>query len=252
MTSNNEDKVVALVTGGIGGIGSAICEQLAAQGRTVVAGYYPAEAEQAKQWQASMSEAGLDMGIVPGDVADYDSTTAMISAVREQYGPIQILVNCAGITRDGTLAKMERDNWHAVIDTNLNSVFNVTRQVLVDMTTAGFGRIVNLSSVNGQKGQFGQTNYAAAKAGMHGFTMSLAQEVARKGVTVNTVAPGYIKTLMTDAVPEHIREAIIATIPVGRMGLPKEIADTVAFLCRDESAFITGAQIPVNGGMYTS
>ena len=241
---------IALVTGGIGGIGTSICRELAAQGYAVAAGHAPFEASQAEQWLADMQQQGFEPIVVAGDVADFESCGQMVDDVHERLGPIAVLVNCAGITRDGTLAKMENANWHAVIDTNLNGVYNVTRQVLADMIEAGFGRIVSLSSVNGQKGQFGQTNYSAAKAGMHGFTMALAQEVARKGITVNTVAPGYIETAMTDAVPEHIREAIVETIPIGRMGYPEEIAQTVAFLCRDQAAYITGAQIPVNGGMY--
>ena len=246
------NKKTALVTGGIGGIGSAICKELAANDCRVVAGFIPGEEDLAREWLADMEARGYCAGIVPGDVTSFDAAAAMTAEVREKFGPIAILVNCAGITRDGTLAKMGPENWMAVIDTNLNSIFNVTRNVLQDMIDAGYGRIVSLSSVNGQKGQFGQTNYSAAKAGVHGFTMALAQEVARKGITVNTVAPGYVKTRMTDAIPEEIRNKLVDQIPLGRMALPDEIARLVGFLCREDNAYITGARLPINGGMYMS
>jgi len=209
-------KRIALVTGGIGGIGTAVCMELFNQGRLVIAGHIPEEEEGAELWQSELQADGYAVELAAGDVADYDSAGKMIERITTRFGTIQILVNCAGITRDAFLAKMDPDDWNAVINTNLNSVFNVTRQVIPGMMAAGFGRIVNISSVNGQKGQFGQTNYSAAKAGMHGFTMALAQEGARKGVTVNSVSPGYVETRMTAAVNKDILNAIIKTIPMGR------------------------------------
>lgn len=242
---------VALVTGGIGGLGTEMCKALYQQGRKVYANHLPAEADLAASWQAKLRAEGFDIGLAPGNVADYESSGQMIGAIRETSGnPIQILINCAGITRDATLKKMTPENWAAVINTNLNSLYNVTSQVVDAMTESGFGRIVNISSVNGQTGQFGQTNYSAAKAGVHGFTMALARETARKGVTVNSVSPGYIETPMALAVPQDVRERIVATIPVGRMGRPTEIGAVVAFLCSDQAAYITGANIPVNGGLH--
>ena len=172
--------------------------------------------------------------------------------IESEAGLVEILVNCAGITRDGTLKKMELDQWKSVIDIILNSLFNVTRQVINGMLDGGFGRIINISSINGQKGQFGQANYSASKAGMHGFTMAVAQETARKGITVNTVSPGYVETVMTAAVPEEVRNAIVSGIPAGRMGQPEEIANVVGFLAADDTTYITGANIPVNGGLYMS
>ena len=243
-------KKIALVTGGTGGIGTEICRELCDQGRRVLAGYLPAEEEAALQWQAQLAAEDCHVEIVAGDVASYESCQAMVEDVEARFGPIEILVNCAGITRDRTLRKMEKNHWQAVISTNLDSVFNVTRHVVDGMLERGFGRVVNISSVNGQKGQFGQTNYSAAKAGIHGFTMALAQEVARKGVTVNTISPGYVETTMTSAVPEDIRNQIVATIPIGRMASPEEIAHAVGFLCDDDTTYITGANIPVNGGLY--
>lgn len=245
-------KKVALVTGGIGGIGSEICKALAKQGHKVVAGHLSFEQEQAEAWSKSMTEAGFDVGIAAGDVSDFDDTTKMIAGIKEQYGAVQILVNCAGITRDSSLKKMEPENWLAVINTNLNSVFNVTKAALDDMLESGFGRIVNISSVNGQKGQFGQTNYSAAKAGVHGFTMALSQETARKGITVNTVSPGYISTPMTEKIAPEIRESIVAQVPMGRMGTAAEIGHAVSFFTQEESAYITGANLPVNGALFTS
>lgn len=243
---------IALVTGGTGGIGTEICRELCDQGRHVIAGYLPAEQQAADQWLERMRGEGCTVDLVAGDVTDYEACSAMVRTVEEQFGPVEILVNCAGITKDRTLRKMGEEHWKAVLTTNLDSVFNVTRHVVEGMIERGFGRVVNISSVNGQKGQFGQTNYSAAKAGIHGFTMALAQEVARKGVTVNTVSPGYVETTMTAAVPEDIRNQIVATIPVGRMAAPDEIAHAVGFLCHDETTYITGANIPVNGGLYMS
>ncbi len=241
---------IALVTGGIGGIGTEICRELCQQGRVVIAGHLPSELEKAKRWRQAMREEHCRAEIVAGDVSSFESSEAMVRAVEEQFGPIEILVNCAGITRDRTLRKMDPGHWKAVIDTNLDSVFNVTRHVVAGMIERKFGRVVNVSSVNGQKGQFGQTNYSAAKAGVHGFTMALAQEVARKGVTVNTISPGYVETTMTNEVPEDIRLQIVETIPVGRMASPGEIAHVVKFLCDDRTTYITGANVPVNGGLY--
>ncbi|GMQ90610.1 MAG: beta-ketoacyl-ACP reductase [Gammaproteobacteria bacterium] len=246
------DERVALVTGGIGGIGTQVCKRLYAQGRRVVAGYLPGEEQAAVEWRRDRRCENVDVAIVPGDVASFESSAEMVQAVRERTGPVEILVNCAGITRDRTLGKMEKTQWEAVLSTNLDSVFNVTRQVLTGMIEQGFGRIVSISSVNGQKGQFGQTNYCAAKAGIHGFTMALAQEVAAKGITVNTVSPGYVDTNMTLAIPDEVRDAIVAQIPLGRMAEPDEIADAVAFLSADETRYITGANLPVNGGLYMS
>jgi len=243
---------ITLVTGGTGGIGTEVCRVLCGQGRTTVAGYAPSDAARAEAWLESMRAEGLDAHIVPGDVGDFESSRAMVQEIESVHGCVEILVNCAGITRDKTLRKMSPEDWQAVINTNLNSVFNVTRNVVDGMLAAGFGRIVNIASVNGQKGQFGQTNYSAAKAGVHGFTMALAQEVASRGVTVNTVSPGYVDTAMTDTIPADIKDQIVATIPVKRMAGAAEVAQTVGFLCHEETAYITGANVPVNGGMYMS
>ncbi|MCG5513731.1 acetoacetyl-CoA reductase [Ectothiorhodospira shaposhnikovii] len=245
-------KRVALVTGGTGGIGTEICKKLARQGHVVVANYLPALQAEAEAWQQQMKAEGLDMHIAAGDVSSFQSCADMIQDIESRLGPVDILVNCAGITKDKTLRKMTEDQWRDVININLNSVFNVTRHVVEGMTSRGFGRIVNISSVNGQKGQFGQANYSAAKAGMHGFTMAVAQETAAKGVTVNTVSPGYTATAMTDAMPEDVRNAIVAQIPAGRMGSTADIAFAVAMLCDEEAGYITGANIPVNGGLFTS
>jgi len=245
-------KRVALVTGGIGGIGTEVCRELYSQGCTVVAGHHPDEAEQAEAWRQAVCADGCEADIVAGDVSDFESSAAMVRQVEGQHGLIEVLVNCAGITRDKTLRKMAPEDWKAVLTTNLDSVFNVTRNVINNMIENGFGRIVNISSVNGQKGQFGQTNYSAAKAGVHGFSMALAQEVAGKGVTVNTVSPGYVDTPMTEEIPEDIKEQIVGGIPMKRMASAGEIAQAVGFLCLDRTDYITGANVPVNGGMYMS
>ena len=245
-------KKIALVTGGIGAIGTEICKALSDQGRLAVAGYFPAEQELAEAWKEKMTAEGYEVGIASGDVSNFDSAAEMVEAVVKDYGTIEILVNCAGITRDAALKKMELDQWEAVINTNLSSVYNLTKQVLEGMMDSGFGRIINISSVNGQRGQFGQTNYSAAKAGVHGFSMALAQETARKGITVNSVSPGYISTPMTEAIAPEIRESIVAQVPMGRMGQASEIGHAVAFLADDKSEYITGANIPVNGALYTS
>ncbi|MDJ0833324.1 MAG: acetoacetyl-CoA reductase [Gammaproteobacteria bacterium] len=243
---------IALVTGGTGGIGTAICRELAAAGYRVVANYFPPELQDAQKWLAEQQADYQDMHIAAADVTDFDSCAAMVKSIEADLGPIDILVNCAGITRDKTLKRMSPEQWHAVINTNLNSAFNITQQVITGMTERGFGRIINISSVNGQKGQFGQANYSAAKAGLHGFTMALAQEAAAKGVTVNTVSPGYIETAMTSAMPTEVLDMIVNSVPVGRMGSPEEIAFTVAWLADERNAYTTGANIPVNGGMYMS
>jgi acetoacetyl-CoA reductase len=238
---------VALVTGGTGGIGTEICRALAAAGAKVVATHYSGDeaAEEAK-----LAEKGITARVMVCDVSDFDAVGALVARVENEVGPVDILVNAAGITRDATLKKMGKDKWDAVLRANLDSVFNTCRQVIGGMLERGYGRIVNISSINGQKGQFGQANYAASKAGMHGLTMSLAQEVARKGITVNTVSPGYIATEMVMAVPEEIRNQIIAQIPVGRLGKPEEIARIVAFLADEDSAFVTGANLDINGGQW--
>lgn len=241
---------VALVTGGVGGIGTEICKRLSQKGRSVVAGYLPEYADAAIEWQQARRAEEFDIAIVPGDVSCFDSSADMVREVEARIGCVDILVNGAGITQDKTLGNMHKTQWDAVLATNLDGVFNVTRQVVDGMIERGFGRIVSISSVNGRRGQFGQTNYSAAKAGIHGFTMALAQEVADKGITVNTVSPGYVATDMTETIPGEIREAIVEQIPIGRMAKPDEVADAVAFLSADETRYITGANLPVNGGLY--
>ncbi len=208
--------------------------------------------EKLQKWRDALKAEGYDIPAFKADVSNFDDCQALVARIEKEIGPIDVLVNNAGITRDAVLRKMSLDQWDAVIATNLDSVFNVTRPVIQGMTDRGFGRVINISSINGQKGQFGQVNYSAAKAGIHGFTMALAQEVARKGVTVNTISPGYIATEMVMAVSEDIRNKIIASIPVGRLGKPEEVAYVVEFLASDDAAFITGADLSVNGGQYMS
>jgi acetoacetyl-CoA reductase len=239
---------VALVTGGTGGIGSAICERLAARGHKVVTNYR--DENRARTWQQQMKSRGHAVDIVPGDVSDPQCAAAMIRQIADRHGPVEILVNNAGITRDTTFHRMNPEQWQDVINTNLNSCFNVTRYVIDAMRERKWGRIVQIASINGQKGQYGQANYAAAKAGMHGFTISLAQENAKLGITVNTVSPGYVATDMVMAVPEEVRAKIVAQIPVGRLGKPEEIAYAVDFLAAEEAAWITGANLSINGGHY--
>lgn len=242
---------IALVTGGMGGIGTAICQHLAINGAHVIAAYNRnGDHEAAKQGQAEQKNLGFDLDIHYADVADFESCVQMTKAIEKKYGAIDILVNNAGITRDVPLYKMELEQWQAVLKTNLDGIFNVTRNVINGMIERQYGRIINISSINAQKGQYGQSNYAASKAGIHGFTKSLSQEVARKGITVNTVSPGYIETSMVMAVPEEIREKIIAQIPVGRLGQPDEIAKAVGFLASISSGFITGTNLTINGGQY--
>lgn len=239
---------VALVTGGTGGIGTAICQHLSKMGIKVAATYY--NGDKANGWLEAQQKLGYDFSIFSIKVEDFENCAKAIAAVEESLGPIDVLVNNAGITRDGQLKSMTYEQWQAVMRTNLDGVFNVTRQVINGMIERQYGRVINISSVNGQKGQFGQTNYSAAKAGIHGFTMALAQEVARKGITVNTISPGYIGTEMVMAVAEEIRNKIIAQIPVGRLGEPDEIARAVAFLASPDSGYITGSDLSVNGGLY--
>jgi acetoacetyl-CoA reductase len=239
---------VALVTGGTGGIGSAICIKLAQAGCKVVSTYM--EEAQANEWKQKMADAGYDMAIVKCDVSSLDDCKAMGDKLNADFGGVDVLVNNAGITKDGTFRKMSADQWNAVMSVNLDSVFNVTKQFIDGMLNKSWGRVINISSINGQKGQFGQTNYSAAKAGMHGFTMALAQETAKKGITVNSISPGYIGTEMVMAIPEDVRNQIIAQIPVGRLGKPEEIAALVTFLASEDGAFITGANIAANGGQH--
>jgi len=241
---------VAVVTGGIGGLGTAICKALLAQGRTVVATYYPSQEELAREWRESRQAEGLAIRIYAVDVADFESCAELTAQVEAEVGAVEILVNNAGITRDAVLKRMEKEQWDIVIATNLSGVFNLTRQVFGQMLERKWGRIVNISSMNGQKGQYGQANYAAAKAGIHGFTLSIAAEGARYGVTVNTVSPGYIGTDMVRAMPEDVLNKIIATIPVGRLGTPEDVARAVAFLTAEEAGYITGANLAINGGSY--
>jgi acetoacetyl-CoA reductase len=245
--SNLEGKV-ALVTGGTGGIGAAICLKLAESGAKVATNYR--NEEKAQAWQAEAKAAGHDIAIYQADVSDFDACQTLVDQVEKDLGPIDILVNNAGITKDGMFKKMSKEKWDMVMNINLDGLFNITKPLVEGMTDRGWGRIINISSINGQKGQMGQTNYAASKAGMHGFTMALAQEVARKGVTVNTVSPGYIATEMVMSVSEDVRNSIIAGIPVNRLGTPEEIAALVDFLASDEAGFATGADFSMNGGQH--
>lgn len=245
------NKRVALVTGGVGGIGSGVCLQLARDGFFVVANYALPGSEVA--WQQAMEAAGLgeeEVALAHGDVTDYPAMGEMVRIIDERHGPVDVLVNCAGITRDISFRKMTPEQWQAVINTNLTSVFNVTRHVIDGMCDRGWGRIINVSSVNALRGQYGQTNYAAAKSGLLGFTRSLALEVARKGVTVNAVSPGFIDTDMTRAIRDDVRAGMIETIPMGRVGLPEDIAGAVSFLASEKAAYMTGANLAINGGIY--
>jgi acetoacetyl-CoA reductase len=241
---------VALVTGGMGGLGEAICLKLAALGYTVVTTCSPANTK-VDQWLREMRERGHQFHAFPCDVSDWDSCVACVKRITDEVGPVDVLVNNAGITRDMTFRKMDRTDWDAVMHTNLDSCFNMTKQVCEGMADRGWGRVINISSVNGQKGAFGQTNYSAAKAGMHGFTKALSLEVARKGVTVNTISPGYIGTKMVMAIPREVLDSkILPQIPIGRLGKPEEVAGLVAYLASEEAAFVTGANIAINGGQH--
>ena len=241
---------IALVTGGMGGLGEAICVKLEKMGIKVVVTYSPGNTKY-REWLNEMEGQGHTFIAYPCDVSDFDSCQKMIAQVTKEAGPVDILINNAGITRDMTFKKMTKVDWDAVIRTNLDSVFNVTKPVVDGMVERGWGRVINVSSVNGQKGAFGQTNYSAAKAGMHGFTKALAYEVARKGVTVNTISPGYIGTKMVLAIPKDVLDTkIIPQIPMGRLGKPDEVAGLCAYLASDEAAFLTGANIALNGGQH--
>ncbi|CAM2164639.1 Acetoacetyl-CoA reductase [Paraburkholderia sacchari] len=242
---------IAYVTGGMGGIGTAICQRLHSDGFTVIAGCGPNSPRRAR-WIEDQKALGFNFVASEGNVADWESTVKAFEKVKSEVGEVDVLVNNAGITRDVVFRKMTREEWDAVIDTNLTSLFNVTKQVIDGMVNRGWGRIINISSVNGQKGQFGQTNYSTAKAGIHGFTMALAQEVATKGVTVNTVSPGYIGTDMVRAVKPEVLEKIVASIPVRRLGEPHEIASICAWLASAEAGFSTGADFSLNGGLHMS
>jgi len=245
-------KRVALVTGGMGGLGEAIATKLSHMGDTVVVSYSPGNSR-AQAWLEEMKTKGHTIHAVQIDVSDFDSCAAGVAKVVAEVGPVDVLVNNAGITRDMTFRKMGKVDWDAVLKTNLDSVFNMCRPVVDGMVDRGWGRVVNISSVNGQKGAFGQTNYSAAKAGMHGFTKALALEVARKGVTVNTISPGYIGTKMVMAIPKDVLDTkIVPQIPMGRLGKPEEVAGLVAYLCSEEAAFVTGSNIAINGGQHMS
>jgi acetoacetyl-CoA reductase len=240
---------IAFVSGGMGGIGTAVCRRLGRNGAKVVAGCLPGY-DRKDDWLATMRGEGLQVYAAEGDVDDYESCADMFYQISSVIGAVDILVNNAGITRDGVFKRMSPADWSAVINTNLNGVFNVTRQVIEDMTERGWGRIINISSVNALKGQFGQTNYSAAKAGMHGFAKALAQEVVRKGVTVNTISPGYVETDMVRAMKPEVLQSIIGQIPMGRLAQPEEVASLVAYLASEEASYVTGANISINGGLH--
>jgi len=248
--SGNANGRVALITGGMGGLGETIATKMVDAGYKVVVTYSPGNTKH-KEWVAGMKDNGYDILAVQCDVADIDSATRAVGDVQSKMGAIDILVNNAGITRDMTFKKMDKVNWDAVMRTNLDSLFNMSKQVVDGMVERNWGRVINVSSVNGSKGAFGQTNYSAAKAGVHGFTKALALEVAKKGVTVNTISPGYIGTKMVTAIPEEILNTkILPQIPVGRLGKPEEVAGLINYLASEEAAFLTGANIAINGGQH--
>ena len=243
-------KRIALITGGMGGLGETISTKMADAGYRVAVTCSPGN-KGAEKWREEMKARGYDFAVFSCDVADYESAKACCEKVAAELGPVDILVNNAGITRDTTFRKMDVAAWKAVIGTNLDSVFNMTKPVYDGMMDRGWGRIINVSSVNGSKGAFGQTNYSAAKAGMHGFTKSLALESARKGVTVNTISPGYIGTKMVTAIPKEVLDSkILPQIPISRLGKPEEVAGLIIYLCSEEAAFVTGANIAINGGQH--
>jgi acetoacetyl-CoA reductase len=243
-------KRIAIVTGGIGGLGTEICKHLAQSGIQVIAADLGSREQRIAEFQREAAEYAASISFESLDVGDFASCAALIQRVEKSHGAVDIIVNAAGITRDTTLRKMEPQQWSDVLKINLDGVFNICRNAIEGMTERGYGRIINISSVNGQTGQFGQTNYSAAKAGMHGFTMALAREVARKGITVNSISPGYFRTEMVSKIPDNVRNQIIAGIPIGRLGEPSEIARVVNFLAAEDSSYITGANIPVNGGYF--
>ena len=241
---------VAVITGGMGGLGDSISTKMNAAGYRVAVTHSPGNTK-TKEWLSQHKASGREFSAYPVDVADFESCKECVARIAKEVGPVDILVNNAGITRDTTFKKMGKVDWDSVIRTNLDSVFNMTKQVMDGMVDRGWGRVINVSSVNGSKGAFGQTNYSAAKAGMHGFTKALALEVARKGVTVNTISPGYIGTKMVTAIPKEVLDAkILPQIPLGRLGEPEEIAGLIIYLCSDEAAFVTGANIAINGGQH--
>ncbi|WP_310449119.1 beta-ketoacyl-ACP reductase [Sulfuritalea sp.] len=242
-------KKIALVTGAMGGLGTAICKALSQSGFTVAANCLP-NFPPKDEWLAKMKAEGFDFIAAEADVTDYDACAAMVRKIEAEVGPIDVLINNAGITRDSVFKKMDKGQWDAVLSTNLDSVFNVTHQVLPGMADRGWGRVINMSSVNGIKGQFGQANYSAAKAGILGFTRAIAAEVAKKGVTVNAIAPGYIGTDMVMAIKQEVRDSIVATIPVGRLGKPEEIGALCAYLVSDLAGYMTGATLNINGGLH--
>lgn len=246
MDKNNKRTV--LITGATGGLGTAMCKELLQDGFHVVGNYR--NRKKAEEWNDMMMAQGFNVDLYEGDVTDFDAVGRMVAKIEKELGTIDTLVNNAGITRDGRFAKMTKEDWDAVISSNLTSVFNCTRHVINGMIERKFGRIINISSVNGQRGQFGQTNYSAAKAGMHGFTKTLAMEVAKLGITVNTISPGYIGTDMVMAVPEKVREQIVSQIPMGRLGGTDEVAHLVSFLASEKTNFITGANYSINGGQH--
>jgi acetoacetyl-CoA reductase len=245
----NQQRVV-LVTGGMGGLGESISTKMADAGYKVVVTYSPGNTKHG-EWVAQMKQNGYDIMAVACDVSDFDSCARAVAEIQAKVGAVDVLVNNAGITRDMTFKKMDKISWDAVMRTNLDSLFNMTKQVADGMVERNWGRVINVSSVNGSKGAFGQTNYSAAKAGVHGFTKALALEVAKKGVTVNTISPGYIGTKMVTAIPEEILNSkILPQIPVGRLGKPEEVAGLIIYLASDEAAFVTGANIAINGGQH--
>lgn len=243
-------KKVILVTGGTGGIGTAICQRFA-KDSTVIACYFKdGDFQKALSWQKKQKEMGFECEVIYADIRKTQDCENMVLSIIERFSRIDVLVNNAGMTADASFKNMTTQQWLDVIDTNLNSVFNVTKQVLPVMLSQAYGRIISISSINGRKGQFGQCNYAASKSALYGFTKSLAQEVAKKGITVNTVSPGYIQTPMLESMKPEILESIIKDIPVGRLGKPEEIASIVEFLAKEDSGFITGANFDINGGQY--
>ncbi|MBX2839586.1 MAG: acetoacetyl-CoA reductase [Gammaproteobacteria bacterium] len=241
---------VALVTGGIGGLGTAICEELAQQGLRVYANYLPDLEETAHQWQQTLAQHNIHCGILKGDVTSEASVADMVDTLHQKHDSVAVLVNNAGITRDATLKNLSHQDWYSVIDTNLSSLYRVTKPLLEPMLKVGSGRIINISSVSAQQGQFGQTNYAAAKAGVHGFTKALAKEVAAKGITVNTVSPGFVDTEMVKTIPTEVRTELLSKIPVGRMAQPVEIAKAVAYLASEHAGYVTGSELSINGGLH--
>ena len=240
----------AIVTGGMGGLGESISIKLADAGYKVVVTYSPSNTK-FRSWLEDMKSRGHTFAAYPVDVVNYDDCAAKVAQMQREVGQVDILVNNAGITRDMTFKKMTKADWDAVMRTNLDSCFNMTKQVMDGMLERSWGRVINVASVNGQKGAFGQTNYSAAKAGIHGFTKALALECARKGVTVNTISPGYIGTKMVTAIPKEILDSkILPQIPIGRLGKPEEVAGLIIYLCSEEAAFVTGANISINGGQH--